>query len=79
MSEVYLPKPYKVFVANHPNVAEAYQKLGEACHEAGPLDEKTRHLIKLGSRRLFVPREASNLKRGAPSTPERTSKRSDTP
>lgn len=48
MSEAYLPKPYKVFVANHPEVAEAYQQLGEACHKAGPLDDKTRHLIKLG-------------------------------
>jgi len=48
MSDNYLPQPYKVFVANHPEVAEAYQKLGEACHSAGPLDAKTRHLIKLG-------------------------------
>lgn len=48
MSGVYLPKPYEVFVENHPEVAKAYEKLGVACHDAGPLDEKTRHLIKLG-------------------------------
>ena len=44
----YLPKPYSVFTKNHPEVAGAYQKLGEACHGAGPLDDRTRHLIKLG-------------------------------
>ena len=44
----YLPKPYETFVKEHPEVAEAYEKLGVACHTAGPLDDKTRHLIKLG-------------------------------
>lgn len=29
-------------------VAEAYNQLGTACHSAGPLDEKTRALIKIG-------------------------------
>lgn len=43
----YLPRAYTTFVAHHPEVAEAFSKLGEACN-AGPLDEKTRHLIKLG-------------------------------
>ena len=48
MSETYLPKPYVTFKEKHPQVAEAYEKLGETCHEAGPLPEATRHLIKLG-------------------------------
>lgn len=48
MSDNYLPKAYTVFVDKHPEVAQAYEKLGEACHDAGPLDGKTRHLIKLG-------------------------------
>ena len=47
MSE-YLPKSYRTFVDKHPEVADAYHRLGEACHEAGPLDVKTRHLVKLG-------------------------------
>src|SRR5437763_16968505 len=37
------------FEKNHPQVAEAFARLGKACHEAGgPLDEKTRRLVKLG-------------------------------
>lgn len=30
-----------------PAVGKAYEELGKAAHEAGPLDEKTRALIKL--------------------------------
>lgn len=44
----YLPKPYRTFVENHPKIADAYRELGQVCHEEGPLDDKTRHLIKLG-------------------------------
>lgn len=33
----------------YPEVWSAFRKLGEACHEnGGPLDEKTRRLVKLG-------------------------------
>ena len=41
--------PYSVtsFEKKHPAVWEAFAKLGEACHETGPLDEKTRRLVKL--------------------------------
>jgi alkylhydroperoxidase/carboxymuconolactone decarboxylase family protein YurZ len=43
------PKSIASFEKNHPAVAEAFARLGEACHESGgPLDEKTRRLIKLG-------------------------------
>ena len=45
MSEI--PKRYKKFHADYPEAAAAYEKLGEAVHKAGPLDDKTRALIKL--------------------------------
>lgn len=32
----------------HPDVLKAYETLSEACQKAGPLDGKTRALIKLG-------------------------------
>ena len=43
-----LPKPYQQFRESHPEVYKAYENLGEATAKAGPLDEKTRELIKLG-------------------------------
>ncbi len=33
---------------DHPDIADAYHHLGDAVHRAGPLDEKTRALVKLG-------------------------------
>lgn len=42
-----LPKRFERFLKDYPEVAVAYEKLGETVHEAGPLDEKTRVLIKL--------------------------------
>jgi AhpD family alkylhydroperoxidase len=42
------PKKFQQFMKKYPQVAEAYNQLGEACHGAGPLDEKTRALIKIG-------------------------------
>jgi 4-carboxymuconolactone decarboxylase len=42
------PKPYQQFQKNFPKVGSAYEQLGEACHSAGPLDRKTRELVKLG-------------------------------
>ena len=35
------------FAELNPSVALAYERLGEACAQAGPLDDKTRELIKL--------------------------------
>jgi 4-carboxymuconolactone decarboxylase len=46
MSE--LPKKFKDFMEDHPAIAAAYESLGTAVHADGPLDEKTRALIKLG-------------------------------
>ena len=42
------PKPYQLFKQNYPEVGGTYEKLGEACHSAGPLDTKTREFIKMG-------------------------------
>jgi len=44
----YLPAPYRRFVENYPQLAESYEQLANACHEAGPLIEPVRRLIKLG-------------------------------
>jgi alkylhydroperoxidase/carboxymuconolactone decarboxylase family protein YurZ len=43
-----LPRPLREFIKKYPEVWQAYENLGEKCHEAGPLDEKTRRLVKLG-------------------------------
>jgi len=42
-----LPRSVSSFQKKHPAVWEAFARLGEACHETGPLDEKTRRLVKL--------------------------------
>lgn len=42
-----IPKRFKKFTEDYPEVAKAYEELGDAVHSAGPLDEKTRALIKL--------------------------------
>jgi alkylhydroperoxidase/carboxymuconolactone decarboxylase family protein YurZ len=42
-----LPDSLSGFERKYPAVWGAFAKLGEACHETGPLDEKTRRLIKL--------------------------------
>ncbi len=43
-----LPQHFQDFVQNYPEVWEAHQKLSEACARSGPLDHKTRALIKVG-------------------------------
>ncbi len=42
-----IPKRYQKFLKDYPEVATAYDALGTAVHSAGPLDAKTRSLIKL--------------------------------
>jgi len=42
-----IPKRYKMFQENYADVASAYESMGDAVHNAGPLDNKTRALIKL--------------------------------
>ena len=42
------PKRFQKFTRDHPSVADAYERLGNAVHADGPLDEKTRALVKIG-------------------------------
>lgn len=42
-----VPKRYKRFMKEFPDVAKSYEEMGNAVHNAGSLDEKTRALIKL--------------------------------
>ena len=44
----YLPDVYKHFNRDFPEVADLFGALAEKCHESGPLDDKTRRLVKLG-------------------------------
>ena len=44
----YLPDVYQKFEHRYPVVKEAFDALGAAEHEAGPLSEKERRLVKLG-------------------------------
>lgn len=43
-----LPFSYERFKKEFPKVEKEYEKLAKKCHEAGPLNEKMRRLIKLG-------------------------------
>jgi 4-carboxymuconolactone decarboxylase len=42
------PKRFQKFTSDYPDVARAYEDLGTAVHAAGPLDARTRALVKLG-------------------------------
>lgn len=42
-----LPEPFQKFEREHPKVHQAYEALAAAAHESGPLDERTRRLVKL--------------------------------
>lgn len=42
-----LPKRYLKFFEDYPDVGAAYETYGRSVAEAGPLDEKTRCLVKL--------------------------------
>ncbi|MCU7496255.1 MAG: carboxymuconolactone decarboxylase family protein [Ignavibacteria bacterium] len=42
-----IPNRYRKFTEDYPLVAGAYESLGEAVQKAGPLDEKTRAIVKL--------------------------------
>jgi 4-carboxymuconolactone decarboxylase len=44
----HLPGVYKDFLKRYPKIGTAYDLLANDCHEGGPLDKKTRHLVKLG-------------------------------
>jgi len=40
-----LPRPVTRFKKDFPNIWEAFNELGEECHNSSPLDEKTRRLV----------------------------------
>jgi 4-carboxymuconolactone decarboxylase len=42
-----LPQPFQDFTRDFPEVASRYEALAAAAHEGGPLDERTRRLVKL--------------------------------
>ena len=42
-----IPSPYLRMREEHPGLVEAYEALGAACAEAGPLDPQTVALVKL--------------------------------
>ncbi|MBU6297767.1 MAG: carboxymuconolactone decarboxylase family protein [Alphaproteobacteria bacterium] len=42
-----LPTGASKLATRHPAVWESFAELGECCAEAGPLDVRTRHLVKL--------------------------------
>ena len=45
---MYLPKIYENFQNQFPQVFTDYKQLGIATRQAGPLDEKSQDLVKLG-------------------------------
>ena len=45
---MYLPKTFENFSKNYPEIVQHYDKLGSICRNAGPLDNKSQDLIKLG-------------------------------
>jgi len=42
-----LPKHVEQFRKRYPKIWQTFNELGDLCHDAGPLDEKTRRLVKL--------------------------------
>lgn len=45
---VKLPRSYEAFKRSYSEIWQAYDRLGGLSHKAGPLDEKSRELVKLG-------------------------------
>jgi alkylhydroperoxidase/carboxymuconolactone decarboxylase family protein YurZ len=43
-----LPSAYETFKRSYPQIWGAYDQLGGLSHRLGPLNEKTRELVKLG-------------------------------
>jgi AhpD family alkylhydroperoxidase len=42
-------KPYQAMKRRYPEVMEAVELLGKVTTQAGPLDDKTKHLVQLGA------------------------------
>ncbi|HKJ42873.1 MAG TPA: carboxymuconolactone decarboxylase family protein [Sunxiuqinia sp.] len=47
MNNKKLPKQFLKFKEKYPEITDAHHQLGKAVHTAGPLDEKTRALVKI--------------------------------
>jgi 4-carboxymuconolactone decarboxylase len=45
---MYLPEIFETLKQQYPDIVDSYQKVGELCANAGPINEKNRHLIQLG-------------------------------
>ena len=43
-----LPGTYQAFITRFPKLGDTHETIAEAVAEVGPLDEKTRELIKIG-------------------------------
>ncbi len=43
-----LPRTFRDFVKTYPGIWQAHEQLAQACADAGPLDRKTRELVKIG-------------------------------
>ena len=43
-----LPESPANFARRHPEIWKSFETLANQCHEAGPLDARTRRLVKLG-------------------------------
>jgi 4-carboxymuconolactone decarboxylase len=69
-----LPAAYREFQSAYPEVWQAYDRLGAALHGWGPLDTKTRELVKLGiavgARTEGAVHAHARLARQAGATPE---------
>lgn len=48
MKKSPLPRNTQSFATRYKGVWQAFQELGDHCHNAGPLDDRTRRLIKIG-------------------------------
>jgi len=48
MKKSRLPQNTRSFAAAYKDVWKAFEELGDQCHNAGPLDDHTRRLIKIG-------------------------------
>ena len=44
----HLLRVYRDFRSEHPDIAAAYDRLGDACRRAGPLTPRDQRLVKLG-------------------------------
>ena len=71
-----LPKTFKEFIGKFPELGEAHEKIARACESYGPLDRKTRELVKIG---LSVGAGLETATPTAPATAPCTCRPSKTP